>query len=410
MDTIEFPVQPTSLRQSHRPKLGELQARVAELSPAFAARAAQIENDRRVSMENIEALRAIGYFDVVKPEAFGGYEFDFSALVELNIGLAKSCASTAWVAGLLAAHQWLLATFPEQAQKDVWEGNPDALVCGSYAPACKAQTCDEGYRISGRWSFASGSDCAQWAICAAILPEEESRPAGPAFLLVPAHDYIIEDTWNVVGLGGTGSKTLVMENVLVPAHRVLTFADMSNGQGPGASLYAANHTFKMPMLCNIPSCLASVAIGAAKGALEDYLERTSTRVTRGAVAGGQNRMAEFPTVQLRVADAQASCTAAHRTLIADLKAREATIKSGETISTKERIESRLGQAFSVALAVRATEALNASTGGQGLDISHPVQRAWRDVNAVSRHISMNWDAVGTMYGQLALGLEPKGQY
>ncbi len=410
MDTIEYPVQPQSLRHSHRPNLGELQSRVTELNSVFAARAGQIETDRRVSKENIEALSAIGYFDLVRPKAFGGYEFDFSTLVELNISLAKSCASTAWVAGLLAAHQWLLATFPEQAQKDVWQDNPNALVCGSYAPACKAEASEGGYRISGRWSFASGSDCAQWAMCAAILPADGSHPAGPAFLLVPADEYVIEDTWHVVGLAGTGSKTLVMENVIVPAHRVLTFAETSNGQGPGANIYAANPIFKMPMLCNIPSCLASVAIGAAQGALEDYLERTAHRVTRGAVAGGQNRMAEFPTVQLRVADAQASCTAAQRTLIADLKAREATIKSGETISAKERIESRLGQAFSVALALRAIDALNASTGGQGLDISHPVQRAWRDVNAVSRHISMNWDAVGTMYGQLALGLEPKGQY
>lgn len=410
MNTIEFPTQRTSLPVSHRPLLGELQARISELCPALAARAGQIEADRRVSMQNIEALRDIGFFNVVKPKAFGGYEFDFSALVELNIGLAKGCASTAWVAGLLAAHQWLLGTFSEQAQKDVWDDNPDALVCGSYAPACKAESATHGYTISGRWSFASGSACAQWAMCAAILPADEKRAAGPAFLLVPAKDYVIEDTWNVVGLAGTGSNTLVMSNVFVPAHRVLTFAEASNGAGPGASVYAGNPAFRMPMLCNIPSCLASVAIGAAKGALQDYLERTATRVTRGAVAGGQNRMAEFATVQLRVADAQASCTAAHRTLIADLKERQATIESGQTLSASERIESRLGQAFSVALAVRATEALNAATGGQGLDTSHPVQRAWRDVNAVSRHISMNWDAVGTMYGQLALGLEPKGQY
>lgn len=86
------------------------------------------------------------------------------------------------------------------------------------------------------------------------------------------------------------------------------------------------------------------------------------------------------------------------------------MRSGESVSVEERIHSRRGQAFAVSLAIRATEALNASTGGQGLDLSHPVQRAWRDANAVGRHISMNWDTVGTMYGQMALGLDPKGQY
>jgi alkylation response protein AidB-like acyl-CoA dehydrogenase len=121
-------------------------------------------------------------------------------------------------------------------------------------------------------------------------------------------------------------------------------------------------------------------------------------------------MAEFATIQLRVAEATASAEAARRVLIADLRDREATVSAGESVSVEERIKSRLGQAFAVSLAIRATEALNASTGGQGLDLANPIQRAWRDANAVGRHISMNWDTVGTMYGQMALGLEPKGQY
>jgi alkylation response protein AidB-like acyl-CoA dehydrogenase len=164
------------------------------------------------------------------------------------------------------------------------------------------------------------------------------------------------------------------------------------------------------MLCNIPSCLASVAVGAAFGALEDYLAGTSRRITRGAVAGASNRMAEFATVQLRVADAAASADAAREILLRDLRARVAAVRAGREVTIEDRITSRRGQAFAVSLAIRATEALNASTGGLGLDLSNPVQRAWRDANAVGRHVSLNWDAVGTMYGQMALGLEPKGQY
>jgi len=397
--------------EATRPALDELRARITALSATLRSRATQVEAERRVPMESIEALRQAGYFGLVKPTAFGGFEYDFSALVDLNIDLAKWCASTAWVAGLLAAHQWLVASFPEQAQHDVWDANPDALVCGSYAPACQAEAADGGYLISGRWSFASGCECAQWSLCAAVLPPdgERDKPA-PAFLLVPETDYVIEDTWHVVGLAGTGSKTLVLDKVFVPAHRVLFFSETTSGQTPGARLYGHHPAYSLPMLSAIPSCLASVAVGAAQGALEDYLERTSRRVTRGAVAGGQNRMAEFPTIQLRVAEAAASSDAARKILLADLRERESTINQGEKISVEERISSRRGQAFAVSLAIRATEALNASTGGQGLDLSHPVQRAWRDANAVGRHISMNWDTVGTMYGQMALGLEPKGQY
>jgi alkylation response protein AidB-like acyl-CoA dehydrogenase len=164
------------------------------------------------------------------------------------------------------------------------------------------------------------------------------------------------------------------------------------------------------MLCNIPSCLASTAVGAAAGALDDYLARTSKRVTRGAVAGNNNKMAEFPTIQLRVAEAAASVDAARHTLLRDLSDRAGTVRAGREVSVEDRIISRRGQAFSVGLAIRAVEALNASTGGLGLDLGNPVQRAWRDANAVGRHISMNWDAVGTMYGQMVLGLTPQGQY
>jgi alkylation response protein AidB-like acyl-CoA dehydrogenase len=394
-----------------RPGLSELKARLATIQDEIAARAGATEKACRVPPENMAALRAIGYFDVVKPALFGGYEHDFDVLVDLNVELAKSCASTAWVGGLLAAHQWLIASFPEQAQRDVWDTNPHALACGSYAPATKAIKSDGGYRLSGRWSFASGCDNAQWGLCAALLPSEaEGGPLTPAFLLVPASDYRIDDTWHVVGLAGTGSKTLVLDDVLVPAHRVLTFAETTSGQTPGATLYAQNPAFAIPMLCNIPSCLASAAVGAAAGALDDYLARTSKRVTRGAVAGHNNKMAEFPTIQLRVAEAAASVDAARDLLLRDLRARAAAVRAGDAVSIEDRITSRRGQAFAVSLSLRAVEALNASTGGAGLDLANPVQRAWRDANAVGRHISMNWDAVGTMYGQMALGLVPQGQY
>jgi alkylation response protein AidB-like acyl-CoA dehydrogenase len=394
-----------------RPTVAELKTRVQGVSPQIKARAHTTEKSGRVPAENMLALKNIGYFEIVKPRAFGGYEYDFDVLVDLNIELAKVCASTAWVGGLLAAHQWLIASFPEQAQRDVWDTNPDALACGSYAPATKAIASDSGYTLSGRWSFASGCDNAQWSLCAALLPSRtEADRFTPAFLLVPASDYVIDDNWNVVGLGGTGSKTLQLKDVFVPEHRVLTFLETTSGKTPGASLYAENSAFSIPMLCNIPSCLASVAVGTAAGALEDYLEVTSKRVTRGAVAGSNNRMAEFPTVQLRVAEAAASTDAAREILLRDLRDRATAVRSHKPVSIEDRITSRRGQAFAVSLAIRASEALNASTGGQGLDLANPVQRAWRDANAVGRHISMNWDAVGTMYGQLALGLPPQGQY
>jgi alkylation response protein AidB-like acyl-CoA dehydrogenase len=391
--------------------LKRLASALRELAPAFKARAAATEKNCTVAPENVSALREIGFFKLVQPLAFDGYEQDFALLVDLTTEIAKSCAATAWVCGLLAAHQWLLASFPAQAQHDVWDADPEALLCGSYAPVAKAIAVDGGYRLSGRWSFASGCDNANWAFCAALLPPAaEAGPLAPAFLLVPATDYAIDDTWQVIGLAGTGSKTLVLDDAFVPAHRILTFEQTTSGKTPGAEVYVGNPTFGVPMLCNIPSCLAAVSVGAAFGALDNYLAATSRRVTRGAIAGASNRMADFATVQLRVADAAASADAAREILLRDVKACAQAMRDGREVTVDDRITCRRGQAFAVSLAIRATEALNASTGGLGLNLSNPVQRAWRDANAVGRHISMNWDVVGTMYGQLVLGLPPVGQY
>jgi resorcinol 4-hydroxylase (FADH2) len=409
MVTAALQRQSSSSAATRRPP--DLETAVRALGAELKARAAATEKNARVPAENVEALRRIGFFKLVQPHAFSGYEADFERLVDLTVEIGRWCASTAWVGGLLAAHQWLVANFPAEAQHDVWDENPDALVCGSYAPATRALVVPGGYKLTGRWSFASGCDNSDWALCAALLP-----PAGdgtaliPAFLLVPAKDYTLDDTWQVIGLAGTGSKTLVLDGVFVPKHRVLTFAQTTSGNTPGSQLYTRNPCFSIPMLCNIPSCLAAAAVGAALGALDEYVEATSQRTTRGAVAGAHNKMAEFATVQLRVAEAAASTDAAREILLRDLRLRAQTVRSGQPITIEDRITSRRGQAFAVSLAIRATEALNASTGGHGLALSNPVQRAWRDANAVGRHISMNWDAVGTMYGQLKLGLEPVGQY
>lgn len=278
--------------------------RIAPVLNEISAGARDTEKSGRVPARNIDLLRSVGYFDIVKPARFGGDEGSFAELVDANIELSSACASTGWVAGLLSAHQWLLAMFDERVQQEVWGSNPDALLCGSYAPVRMAERVEGGFRLSGDWAFASGCENAQWALCAAIIPAngEGERPV-PAFLLVPASDYAIAETWDVVGLAGTGSKSLTLKNVFVPEYRMLSFPDATSGRTPGGRGYRGIGLFNIPLLMGVPFCLGSAAVGAAKGALESYIDHMGARVTRGAVAGGNNKIAEFPTIQLRVAEA-----------------------------------------------------------------------------------------------------------
>ena len=266
--------------------------------------------------------------------------------------------------------------------------------------------------LSGAWSFASGCDASSWVKLGAFITPPSAKPSQAlegAFFLLPIGDCEIVDNWFVCGLAGTGSKDIDVRKAFVPAHRVLLFADARSGTAPGAK-YHKNPLYRMPLLIHGASMLASTAVGAARGALDAYLEMTRARKTRGALAGGQLPMAEFATIQLRYAEAAAAVESAELMLLADMRDMTQKLYAGEEITVADRIRCRRNQAWVTKLAVQAVEALNASTGGSGLHLSNPVQRAWRDANAVARHVSLNWDAVGTMYGQHAFGLEPRGQY
>jgi alkylation response protein AidB-like acyl-CoA dehydrogenase len=264
--------------------------------------------------------------------------------------------------------------------------------------------------LSGTWSFASGCDASSWTkLGAFITPPRAKPPFEGAFFLLPIGDCEIVDNWFVCGLAGTGSKDIVVREVFVPAHRILLFSDARSGTAPGAE-HHRNPLYRMPLLIHGASMLASTAVGAARGALDAYLEMTRTRKTRGALAGGQLPMVEFATIQLRYAEAAAAVESAELILLTDMRNMTQKLYAGQEITVADRIRCRRNQAWVTKLAVQAVEALNASTGGYGLHLSNPVQRAWRDANAVARHVSLNWDAVGTMYGQHAFGLEPRGQY
>lgn len=163
------------------------------------------------------------------------------------------------------------------------------------------------------------------------------------------------------------------------------------------------------MLAVVPNCLVAPALGMARGALEVFKTQVLGRVTRGAVAGGNRKMAEFAAVQTRVAEATASIDAAQLMIHRDI-ADTVAAATEDKADLNLRMRNRLTHSFSVKLLTQAVDALFAAGGGGALGLHHPVQRFWRDIHAASSHISLNWDSVSTMYGQYVFGLEPKGQY
>ena len=387
----------------------ELYARAEALLPAIRGEAESNERNRVVAPNLIARIREAELFRMMVPRRFGGYEQDCELALRIAIAFSGSCASTGWCAVAGMVHAGLLAGFPLEAQHDIWDAGPDPYICGSYAPVGLAVPEQGGYRLSGTFAFASGCDHAQWAVVGGLIAESGKPPAVPHFYLVPAADYRIDDNWFTSGLSGTGSKNLVIEAAFVPRHRALSFAAATSGDTPGSEIHD-NPLYRIPLLSYFPPVLAATAVGAAKGALANYIEMIRVRETRGAVAGGHVRMADLATIQLRLADAAAAIDAAETILFRDVRMVTQKARAAQRLTIADRIHCRRGQAYATKLAIGAVEALNASTGGNGLFLHNVVQRAWRDANAVGRHISLNWDTVGTMYGQHALGLEPRGQY
>ncbi|MBS0247679.1 MAG: flavin-dependent monooxygenase [Proteobacteria bacterium] len=390
-----------------KPDIGVLLARAQQIARVARERALETEAARRVSSEMVDMMRDAELFKLMQPAAFGGYELGYDVFVEAVATIAAGDGSTGWVYSLGAVHQWLIACYPLEAQHDVWGSRPDAIAAVSYAPTGKADQVDGGFRLSGRWSFASGCDNAQWGILGGMIPFDGG--VKPGFFLVPCEDYAIDDDWYTMGLAGTGSKTIVLDNVFVPRHRIATFADLLTGNGAGSKANP-NPLYRQPMLAVVPQCLVGPALGMARGAVTAFLDQVGNRSTRGAVAGGNNRMAEFATVQMRVAEATASIDAAQLMIHRDLRETADAVGRGETIGVDMRLRNRLTHAFAARLLTQAVDAVFLAAGGSALGLKHPVQRFWRDIHAASSHISLNWDAVSSMYGQHAFGLEPKGQY
>src|SRR6516164_5236169 len=191
-------------------------AGVRDLLPVLRERAQETEDARVVPTESVKALEETGFFRLLQPAAHDGLEADPVTFLSAVRLIASACGSTGWVASVLGVHAWQLALFPPLAQDEVWAGDPAARMSSSYAPTGRAEAVDGGHRLTGRWSFSSGSGHATWVLLGAIVPGES--PDFRTFLL-PASDYVIDDVWDTVGLRGTGSNDIVVDGVFVPEHR-----------------------------------------------------------------------------------------------------------------------------------------------------------------------------------------------
>ncbi|MDK1361677.1 acyl-CoA dehydrogenase family protein [Arthrobacter sp. zg-Y1219] len=372
------------------------------LGQGIAARTAETEELRRIPQATVSELVDSGLFGVVTPRRWGGSELGFGTMLEVQMELASSCASTGWVYGVLAGHTWLASLFPEQAQSEIFE-DPRSLIAslirlGGQQP----RRVDGGFRWEGGvGKFCSGIDHSNWVLVGGQVQEEDGSSEAWYFL-IPATDIEIIDDWHAVGLKGTGSKSLLVKDASIPEHRAVRFSDLAKGLAPGAAIHKGGH-YTLPYDSVWPMSLAGAPLGAARAALRVFTEASAGRITPLPPAV---QAANGPALA-RLGLAAAQIDAATALLLQDAAVVD-NAHPGATFTAIEKAARSRNLAFAVQQCRDAVNTLYQASGGSGVYLSGEMQRWWRDVNAASQHVAFTWDLASVAYGKAAIGLDSSG--
>jgi 3-hydroxy-9,10-secoandrosta-1,3,5(10)-triene-9,17-dione monooxygenase len=379
----------------------EAMRRAREIVPVLRERAARSEDARMLLRENEQLLHESGLFRFHQPKSFGGMELDFVAVVDIPAELARGCPSTAWNAGNVACHHWILGYYDPETQREVWDANPDALIASSIALAAgRGRKADGGFVINGRWPFSSAVDNSDWNMLAvSIYADDEKTPVDWRLCLVPKSDYEIVDTWYAMGMAATGSKDVAVSELFVPKRRALPLLRCRGGSAhPGAALNSGA-LYRIPIVAASSHPLAPAALGAAEGAYELFLETMAKRA--GTYTGA--RVADFQAVQIKVARARCLIDSARDFLRQSAIGLQAAAQRDEAPDLETKLRFRAHSAFAVNQSREAVETLWSCYGAQGLYVRDPLQRHLRDVLAINQHFSFNFDIAGSAFGLDALG-------
>jgi 3-hydroxy-9,10-secoandrosta-1,3,5(10)-triene-9,17-dione monooxygenase len=384
------------------PDHAQLVARAASLVPTLRAREAEAEQFRRLPDANVAELRAAGLFKVLQPRRCGGFEMSLHTHIDTVAEIARGCGSTAWCMGVIHAHSWLVGSFPQEAQAESYCANPDAIICAVIAPRGKARAVAGGYRLDGFWPFASGCQHADWLLLGTEIADEGGTVVDAAELLVPARDIVIRDDWNVVGLRGTGSCSIVANDVFVPKHRYLSLPGIIAGEAPGAAAHDTS-LYKGAAVPVLVLAITPAALGMAEAALAAFKERLPGR----EIAYTEHEIQiDSPTTHRQVADAATRIHVARLLLHRCADDIEAAAARGEMMEFTARARVRMDCAHAVRQCMEAAEILYLACGGSGIAETNPVQRAWRDLHAVNMHGALTLETNQVMYGRILLGLKP----
>lgn len=379
----------------------EALARACAMVPALRERAARTEEARVMLPETFAELKQSGLLRYHMPKRWGGMELPFPAMIDIPTELARGCASTSWNFHNFANHSWLLAMFDPRVQEEIWGVDPDTPIAAGIAfPQGSGRKVDGGFVISGHWNFGSGVDLSPWSMFAATIRDRaDGPPAGYRLCLVPRAEHEIIDDWQVMGMRGTGSKSMRMKDVFVPEYRALDMTTVRGGKDfPGARMNPGP-LFRVPLVAIAGYFPATSALGNAKAVLELTIERLKSRQTSYSAV----RMSDFQAIQIRVAMAASKIDTAESIMKRDCATAWQDACAEKIPDDLTKLAYKRNAAFGVQLFTEAVDSLHALAGANGIYEQYPIERLFRDAHSAAGHFSFSFDAHGSAWGAAALG-------
>ena len=378
----------------------ELVSRAVELRPLLEANAARAEDARRVVEENMRALEAAGLMDLMLPRRLGGRGASMETTLRVSAELGKGCPSTAWVQTLMNVSAWFATRAAGQARQDIFGNTVRPRLCGSLAPTCAMRMVEGGAVISGRWDFTSGCWHSNWCICGIPALESDAQTAESGWAFIPMSQLRIEDTWHAAGMKGTGSATVVADEVFVPSHRLMSLRGehVDENWRAGRNLEQCDFWPLKPVLVLV---LIGPVLGAAEAVLEAVAPATHQRGIKYTV---YTRRSLSPVVQRDFAMAALKLDTARFHVF---RAAADVDRAGTGVEmngvTRARVRGDCG--YAAEMAREAVEILVSIAGGTAFPESNRIQRHWRDVGVASRQSALITATDLEIYGRALLGVE-----
>jgi alkylation response protein AidB-like acyl-CoA dehydrogenase len=366
------------------------------LRPRILIERERIEFARRLPEDLARDLAHAGFFRIFLPETYGGLDLAPMEAMEVFEELAQADASVAWCVWNGNTH-WTAAQLSPDAARTIYT-DTDVITANSTRASGKAEVVAGGYRVSGRWSLVSGCELADWMVLLCVVHEGEKPRLTSAgtpetrFMLLPASKCEIIDTWTVGGLRGTGSHDVAVHDV---------FVSFDYGSGFTDPHVLPEPRYRIPPFSRVIPGLGAMALGIARTAIDTFKEIAGAKMPQRTA----QMLCTDHAAQVRVSQAESLVRAARLFLLDSLDRLWSTLIATSEVTMEARAHARLAASYAVASAVQAVDLLYLGAGASSLYVGCPLERAFRDVHAITLHIGVHPRVMETT-GRVLFGLEP----